>query len=137
MRREDNPRWRLILEERWQDRLHLVTELSLAYHSASAEADAEGAGGRPSVEATRRLLSQAVAARRRLADTEDALGRIAAGGFGHCEQCQAPIQDALLAASPEVRYCADCVAAVGVTAAGGTVGALAERVPAQRLAAAR
>jgi len=132
MRREDNPRWRLILEERWQDRLHLVTELSLAYHSATADAPAGRAD-----EATRRLLLEAVAARRRLADTEDALGRIAAGGFGRCEQCQAPIPDALLAAAPEVRYCADCVAAVGVTVGGTAVGPLAELVPAQRLAAAR
>jgi DnaK suppressor protein len=132
MRRDDNPRWRAILEERWRDRLQKVTELSLAYHGATAQAPdgLKDAGAR-------RLLSQAVAARRRLADTEDALGRLTAGGFGRCEQCRAPIPETLLAAAPEIRYCADCVAAVGLPASGTETGPLAGRVPAQRVAAGR
>jgi RNA polymerase-binding transcription factor DksA len=132
MRRDDNPRWRVILEERWRDRLQKVTELSLAYHGATAQAP----GGLKDAGA-RRLLSQAVTARRRLADTEDALGRLAAGGFGQCEQCRAPISDTLLAAAPEIRYCADCVAAVGLSASGTVTGPLAGRVPAQRVTAGR
>jgi hypothetical protein len=78
MRREDNPYpgppWRVILEERWRDRLEEVTELSVAYHGATAREP----GGLDDKRA-RRLLRQAVTARRRLADTEDALGRLTAG----------------------------------------------------------
>jgi RNA polymerase-binding transcription factor DksA len=130
--RDDNPRWRVILEERWRDRLQKVTELSLAYHGATAQAP----GGLKD-KGARRLLSQAVAARRRLADTEDALGRLTAGVFGQCEQCQAPISETLLAAAPEIRYCADCVAAVGLSVSGDVTGPLATRVPAQPVAAGR
>lgn len=130
--RDDNPRWRVILEERWRDRLQKVTELSLAYHGATAQA----AGGLRD-KGARRLLGQAVAARRRLADTEDALGRLAAGIFGQCEQCQAPISETLLAAAPEIRYCADCVAAVGLSVSGDVTGPLASRVPVQPVAAGR
>jgi RNA polymerase-binding transcription factor DksA len=130
--RDDNPRWRVILEERWRDRLQKVTELSLAYHGATAQAP----GGLKD-KGARRLLSQAVAARRRLADTEDALGRLTAGVFGQCEQCQAPISETLLAAAPEIRYCADCVAAVGLSVSGDVAGPLANRVPAQPVAAGR
>jgi|HubBroStandDraft_3_1064219.scaffolds.fasta_scaffold03955_2 RNA polymerase-binding transcription factor DksA len=109
MRREqrgkDEPRWRIILETRWRDRLTEVTELSLAYHGA-----AETPAGAEDKQA-RRLLRNAVAARRRLADTEDALRRLETGCFGACEQCGAGIPDVLLAASPEVRYCAGCAVA--------------------------
>jgi RNA polymerase-binding transcription factor DksA len=131
MRQDDNPRWRVILEERWRDRLQKVTELSLAYHGA-----AQAPNG-PKDEGARRLLSQAVAARQRLADTEDALGRLAAGDFGQCEQCQELIPETLLAAAPEIRYCADCVAAVGLSVSGAVTGPLANRVPAQPVAAGR
>ena len=77
MRGEDDdgrsaPRWRAILEARWRIRLQEVTELSIAYHTA-ASGDIED-------RQARRLLCRAVAARQRLADTEDALGR--AGGRG-------------------------------------------------------
>jgi RNA polymerase-binding transcription factor DksA len=108
MRRErhghDAPRWRIILESRWRDRLAEVTELSLAYHSAAETSDAE------EDQRSRRLLRSAVAARRRLADTEDALKRLTAGSFGECEQCGGPIPHVVLAAAPETRYCPVCVA---------------------------
>lgn len=107
MRREDNgrsaPYWRAVLEARWRIRLQEITELSMAYHGA-ASGDAED-------RQARRLLRRAVAARQRLADTEEALGRVAAGIFGRCEQCDAPIPDVLLAAAPESRYCARCARA--------------------------
>ncbi|HTJ70070.1 MAG TPA: TraR/DksA C4-type zinc finger protein [Actinospica sp.] len=93
-------RWRVILEARWRDRLQDVTELSLAYHTATPD-------GEDSRHA-RRLLRRAVAARQRLADTEDALHRIAAGTFGRCEQCETPISEVVLAAAPECRYCGRC-----------------------------
>jgi len=78
MRRQDNglpgPRWRAILEARWRIRLQEVTELSLAYHAATADAP-DGIEDRHA----RRLLRRAVGARHRLADTEEALGRLASG----------------------------------------------------------
>jgi DnaK suppressor protein len=107
MRQEDPgtsaPRWRALLEARWRIRLQEVTELSMAYHAAASGAIED--------RQARRLLRRAVAARRRLADTEEALGRVAAGAFGRCEQCGAPIPEVLLAAAPESRYCARCAAA--------------------------
>jgi RNA polymerase-binding transcription factor DksA len=117
MRRDDGgtsgPRWRAILEARWRVRLQEVTELSLAYHAATAD----GLDDR----SARRLLRRAVAARQRLADTEDALRRVAAGSFGRCEQCGAPVSAVLLATAPESRYCARCAAgAVAGAAAAGS-----------------
>jgi RNA polymerase-binding transcription factor DksA len=114
MRVEDEdmrgPHWRAILEARWRGRLEEVIELSGAYHAAAADAPVSIEDGR-----ARRLLRQAVAARQRLADTEGALGRLAAGGFGQCEQCGTRIPDVLLAAAPEARYCTRCVTAEIVT----------------------
>jgi len=120
MRRQDDglsgPCWRAILEARWRIRLQEVTELSLAYHAATADAP-DGIEDRRA----RRLLRRAVGARHRLANTEDALGRLASGRFGRCEQCGALIPEALLAGAPESRYCARCAAGPGaVPAAAGT-----------------
>lgn len=106
------PRWRSLLEARWRTRLQEVTELSLAYHAAAA--------GALDDRQARRLLRRAVAARQRLADTEEALSRVAAGTFGRCEQCGARIPGVLLAAAPESRYCARCAAASGPLASTGT-----------------
>jgi RNA polymerase-binding transcription factor DksA len=112
--------WRSRLEARWQAWLREVTELSLAYHAvapASAEVRGDGAD---------RLMRRAVAARRRLADVEDALARLAAGTFGRCEQCGSAIPEGTLTLVPETRYCPACAAetaslsqAAGVVSAGG------------------
>ncbi len=109
--RPGDPRWRILLESRWRARLLEVTELSLAYHDAAAApvlstgpADGGPAGGRR----LRRLLNRAVGARRALADTEEALVRLAAGQFGRCEYCAAPIPATQLAMEPETRYCPRC-----------------------------
>jgi DnaK suppressor protein len=102
--RERGPHWRAILEAQWRDQVQEVTELSLAYHGA-----ADAAGGVDDKRA-RRLLRRTIAARRRLADTEEALARLSAGSFGTCEQCGGLIPVELLAAAPETRYCADCAA---------------------------
>jgi DnaK suppressor protein len=96
------PHWRAVLEARWQARVREVTELSLAYHVAAAP---DGGNDRPRTQA---LLRRAVAARRKLADVEEALGRLAAGRFGSCEECAAPIPAGLLADEPETRYCPGC-----------------------------
>jgi RNA polymerase-binding transcription factor DksA len=58
-----------------------------------------------------RLLRRTVAARRKLADVEEALARLASGGFGRCEQCRAAIPDELLTVVPETRYCPRCAEA--------------------------
>lgn len=107
------PYWRALLEARWHERLQEVTELSLAYHAA----DPDGRGSWPAQRAAQRLLRHAVAARRGLADVEEALGRLAAGNFGSCEQCGSALPPALLAASPETRYCPRCSAGAAPAAA--------------------
>ena len=101
------PRWRALLEARWQTHVREVTELSLAYHvAAAAVSDDIGDGaGQPEIAS---LLRRVTAARRKLADVEEALGRLAAGTFGVCEQCGSAIPAGLLAAAPETRYCPRC-----------------------------
>jgi DnaK suppressor protein len=94
-----------MLEARWRIRLQEVTELSAAYHAAAGDT-----GSGIEDRHARRLLRQAVAARQRLADTEEALSRLSAGGFGRCEQCGALIPEAVLAPAPECRYCPRCAA---------------------------
>jgi RNA polymerase-binding transcription factor DksA len=102
-------RWRALLEDRWKARLRDVTELSLAYcRAADVIADGQDAAGdRPEAQ---RLLRLTVAARRKLADTEEALGRLAAGTFGRCEQCRSALPPRVLAVIPETRYCPSCAA---------------------------
>jgi RNA polymerase-binding transcription factor DksA len=104
------PAWRALLEARWQRRLAAVIRLSVAYHDASdrlGEGRRAGAGGERSQ--VRRLMREAVAARRALSDTEEALARLSAGNYGRCEQCGAPIPLDELVAEPEARYCRGCV----------------------------
>jgi len=131
------PAWRALLEAQWQARLQEVTELSLAYHEAAATAVAppgrptdragdrrtDRTGERPGDRHLRRLLRRAVAARRALADTDEALGRLASGRYGLCEGCAAAIPARLLAAAPDTRYCPRCrpdpAARAGPAMAGG------------------
>jgi RNA polymerase-binding transcription factor DksA len=108
-----SPYWRALLESRWRACLREVTELSLAYHAAAGEPG--GSGDRAAQLKAQTLLNHAVAARRELADVEDALGRLAAGNFGACEQCGAQIPAGLLANTPETRYCAHCDIPTGGT----------------------
>ena len=103
------PAWRGVLETRWQQRLAALTELSLAYHDAAeAPAGEDAAGSQVRSEQLHQLLRKAVAARRALCDTEEALARLSAGSYGRCEQCSATIPPALLALEPETRYCEGC-----------------------------
>jgi|SRR5215469_5604853 len=99
-------RWRALLEARWRDRLQLVTELSLKYHDTANAAPSQGASA--PAPALQRLMQQTSSARRALADTDEALARLAAGRFGRCENCAAPIPARTLRAEPEARYCASC-----------------------------
>jgi RNA polymerase-binding transcription factor DksA len=106
------PRWRAVLEARWQARLWEVTELSVAFHDAAAAAStssADSSGGTSRARhRLRELMRHTVAARRALADVEEALARLEAGHFGRCEQCAAAIPLATLARAPETRYCPSC-----------------------------
>jgi RNA polymerase-binding transcription factor DksA len=110
------PAWHSLLEERWQQRLSTLTELSLAYHNA-AESCEHPAGATKNAR-LQRLLREATAARRALGETEDTLARLSDGSFGRCEQCSRPIPTAELLAEPETRYCADCLAVSWVALAG-------------------
>ena len=107
--RARGPVWRPLLEAQWRDRVQEVTELSLAYHEAASAAAAAGsAAGGPAERKVRKLLRRTVAARQALADTEEALGRLASGRYGLCEGCTGAIPARLLAAAPEARYCPRC-----------------------------
>jgi len=81
--------------------------LSLAYHDAAA-VTAPASAGRPADRNLRQLLRRAIAARRALADTEDALARLGSGRYGICEGCAAAIPAWLLVVAPEARYCLRC-----------------------------
>lgn len=104
------PAWRRLLESWWRERLARLTELSVSYHAAAEHAPVGTRGsdsaGPPQL---RRLMQQAVAARRALSDTEEALGRLSAGHFGRCEQCAGLIPSDRLVRAPELRYCAVCM----------------------------
>ena len=108
----DGPHWRALLEARWQARLTELTELSLAYH-ATAEAIADARVDEPAQRQAQLLMRRAVAARRKLEDVEEALGRLSAGRYGRCEQCESSIPAGLLALIPEARYCPRCDAEAG------------------------
>jgi RNA polymerase-binding transcription factor DksA len=108
----DGPRWRALLEARWQARLTELTELSLAYHAA-AEAIVDAWVDESAQQEAQLRLRRAVAARRRLEDVEEALGRLAEGRYGRCEQCESAIPAGLLALIPETRYCPRCDAEPG------------------------
>src|SRR3984885_10154809 len=103
----DGPRWRALLEARWQARLTELTEISLAYQAA-AETSADAWMDQPDQREPQVLLGRAVAPCRKLADVEEALARLAAGRYGRCEQCESAIPAGLLALIPEARYCARC-----------------------------
>jgi len=97
------PRWRALLEARWRERLAVLTDLSVEFHDSAALAP--GIQGRDSQRA---LSRRAVVARYALAETDKALHRLAAGEFGHCEDCASDIPEARLLAEPEARYCERC-----------------------------
>ena len=101
------PVWRALLEAQWRARLQEVTELSLAYHEAAAVMAAAPTGP-PGERNLRQLLRRAVAARRALADTDEALSRLASGRYGLCEGCAAAIPAWLLTAAPDARFCPHC-----------------------------
>jgi RNA polymerase-binding transcription factor DksA len=120
------PYWRAMLEARWQAQLVQLTELSLEFHEAAAAVPGAAAGDRmvarvgdgpggDAVHAQRRLRALArrtVAARRALADIDEALARVKPGRFGRCEQCADAIPLATLTRTPEARFCPACAPAL-------------------------
>jgi RNA polymerase-binding transcription factor DksA len=104
--------WRTLLESRWGERLITVITVSLAYHDAAEHSTAlqarGGAARQQYVRRARRLMTKAVAARRDLSETEEALARLSDGRFGRCEQCRSAIPENQLARVPETRYCPCC-----------------------------
>jgi DnaK suppressor protein len=54
------------------------------------------------------LTALLAAARRRVAEVDDALRRVAEGTYGACERCGGPIGDDRLAVRPFARHCIDC-----------------------------
>jgi DnaK suppressor protein len=104
-------RWRALLRVRWQERLELVTEFSLACHEAREAAADAGSGQHARRAAWLRAsaaMHRAVAEWLALAEIEAALARLAAGRFGWCEQCGTPITVARLAEMPQARCCSAC-----------------------------
>ncbi len=99
----DGARWRVVLEARWRERLHELTQLCVAFHEAGTESVDQQL--QPSL---RHLTRRAVHARQALAETDAALKRLADGSFGHCEDCAAEIPVSSLRSLPETRYCPSC-----------------------------
>ncbi|MEU4693848.1 TraR/DksA C4-type zinc finger protein [Actinoplanes sp. NPDC023714] len=54
------------------------------------------------------LISLLAAARERIAEVDEALGRVEAGTYGVCERCAEPIAAERLAARPFARFCIGC-----------------------------
>jgi RNA polymerase-binding transcription factor DksA len=107
------PAWRRLLESRWRQRLTAVTSLSLAYHEAEERVGGVlRSGDQADAGKLLRLMQGAVAARRALFDTEEALARLSAGRYGRCEQCAGAISAARLTLEPEARYCVRCAATI-------------------------
>jgi RNA polymerase-binding transcription factor DksA len=112
VRETASPAWRSLLEARWEERLGTLTELSLAYHDAAACSPGQPSPGDASgARELKRLMRETTGARRALRDTEEALARLSAGGYGRCEQCGESIPAATLLLEPEARYCRACVEA--------------------------
>jgi RNA polymerase-binding transcription factor DksA len=104
------PHWRALLGCRWQEHHAKVAELGRdgrdAVHAAgeAASADARQAALRRASA----MWHQAVAEWRALGEIEAALSRLAAGRFGWCQQCRAPIPFSRLADVPQAQYCPSC-----------------------------
>ena len=101
------PRWRALLEARWQTHVQEVTELSLAYHVAAA-AVSDDIGDGASQPEVASLLRRVTAARRQPAEGLLHVRQLPAGIFGSCEQCGSAIPAGLLTTAPETRYCPRC-----------------------------
>ena len=105
-RAQGSASWRALLESRWRDRLQELTQRCMAFHETGAQSVQDG----PVQASLRRLMREAVRARQALAETDEALRRLAGGTFGYCEDCAGQIPAARLLITPEARYCDRCTA---------------------------
>ncbi|HVA04426.1 MAG TPA: TraR/DksA family transcriptional regulator [Acidimicrobiales bacterium] len=99
---------RALLEEERADLIAKLAELGLggaglAYDSNFADSS-QVTAERGEAEALGASL------RETLDDVERALAKLAAGSYGACEDCGAPIDPLRLEAKPAARYCIDCAA---------------------------
>lgn len=77
--------------------------------SRSSNADDEHDPEGSTIAFERAQLSAVLdAARRRLADLDEAIIRVEAGTYGVCERCSRPIPAERLAARPSARTCVSC-----------------------------
>jgi RNA polymerase-binding transcription factor DksA len=84
--------------------LHAVFEASRD-SNADDEHDPEGS----TIAYERAQLTAVLAAtRRRLADLDEAMARLASGGYGICDRCGRPIPAGRLAIRPFARTCVTC-----------------------------
>ncbi|MGV9212914.1 TraR/DksA family transcriptional regulator [Micromonospora sp. RB23] len=82
---------------------------SLFEASRSSNADDEHDPEGSTIAFERAQLSAVLdAARRRRAELDEALIRVAAGSYGTCERCSGPIPAERLAARPSARTCVAC-----------------------------
>jgi len=84
--------------------LHALFE---AARSSNADDEHDPEGSTIAYERAQ-LTAVLAAARRHLADVDDALARLDAGRYGVCERCGAPIPPARLEARPFARTCVGC-----------------------------
>jgi len=84
-----------------------LRELFEAARSANADDEHDPEGSTIAFERAQ-LTSVLAAARRRVADLNDALHRLEAGTYGFCESCGAAIPAERLAARPSARTCIGC-----------------------------
>ena len=86
---------------------HDLTELFEASRSSNADDEHDPEGTTIAFERAQ-LTAVLDAARRRIAELDDALARLDAGGYGVCEVCGKQIPAERLAARPAARTCVGC-----------------------------
>jgi DnaK suppressor protein len=91
-----------VLEEQFEQLTEELTRLTM--HSTAPEAIGYDQHG---------LEAQIAATRQKLAETTQALQRIASGTYGLCERCNKEIPAERLEIRPHARYCVPCQQAVG------------------------
>jgi RNA polymerase-binding transcription factor DksA len=96
--------YRSMLTEQWRQQVEDVIGLSYDALAPDPDADADGS------HTTDRLLGSRLlaAARRQLAETEDALARLDDGTYGLCGACGQPIRPERLEILPAAALCVAC-----------------------------
>ena len=84
-----------------------LTALFAASRDSNADDEHDPEGATVGFERAQ-LTALLAAARERIAEVDDALGRVAAGTYGTCERCGQPIARDRLAARPFARHCITC-----------------------------